>query len=99
MSDFAIPLGIKLARSPIKALLRGIFYILSPITIEGKENIPYGKPYIVAMNHVSLFDPPFIAAFWPEMLEIIGAQSVFEKFGQKTITPSLWRNPCSPRKL
>ena len=85
MSDYAIPLGIRIVRPVIKAILRGIFHILSPITIEGKENIPYGKPYIVAMNHVSLFDPPFIASFWPEMLEIIGAQSVFEKFGQKQL--------------
>lgn len=85
MSDYAIPLSIRLVRPSIKALLRGIFHILSPITIVGKENIPYGKPYIVAMNHVSLFDPPFIASFWPEMLEIIGAQSVFEKLGQKQL--------------
>ena len=48
----------------------------------GKENIPYGQPYVVAMNHISIFDPPLIGAFWPEMLEIIGAADVFEKPGQ-----------------
>jgi 1-acyl-sn-glycerol-3-phosphate acyltransferase len=36
----------------------------------------------VAMNHVSIFDPPFAAAFWPEELEIIGAIDVFSKPGQ-----------------
>jgi len=45
----------------------------------GKENIPYGKPYVVAMNHISIFDPPLIGSFWPEHLEIVGASDVFEK--------------------
>jgi 1-acyl-sn-glycerol-3-phosphate acyltransferase len=52
------------------------------VKIIGKENIPYGRPYVVAMNHVSIFDPPFVAAFWPEELEIIGAIDVFGKPGQ-----------------
>jgi 1-acyl-sn-glycerol-3-phosphate acyltransferase len=69
-------------------MLRSIFHILSPVTIKGAENIPYGKPYIVAMNHISLFDPPFIAAFWKETLEIIGAATVFEKPGQKQLLKS-----------
>jgi len=34
------------------------------------------------MNHISIFDPPLIAAFWPEVLEIIGASDVFYKPGQ-----------------
>ena len=56
--------------------------MLGRVKIVGKENIPYGKPYVVAMNHVSIFDPPFVAAFWPEALEIIGAEDVFAKPGQ-----------------
>ncbi len=85
MSEYHVPKRIELARPSIKGLLRGIFHALSPVEIEGKENIPYGQPYIVAMNHISLFDPPFIAAFWPETLEIIGAATVFEKPGQKQL--------------
>ncbi len=88
MNEYQIPTRIKIARPIIKFLLRSIFHLLSPITIEGKENIPYGKPYIVAMNHVSLFDPPFITSFWPEMLEVIGAQTVFEKPGQRELLKS-----------
>ena len=56
--------------------------MLGRVKIVGKENIPYGKSYVVAMNHVSIFDPPFVAAFWPEALEIIGAEDVFAKPGQ-----------------
>ena len=56
--------------------------MLERVHVAGEENIPYGKPYVAAMNHVSIYDPPFVAAFWPEQLEIIGAIDVFMKPGQ-----------------
>ena len=77
-----VPLRFRLTRPCLKIIFRGIFHILARITISGKENIPFGKPYVAAMNHVSIFDPPFAAAFWPEALEIIGAADVFDKPGQ-----------------
>ena len=79
---YHIPLRFKIIRPIIKRLFRGIFHLLGRVRIVGRENIPYGKPYVVAMNHVSIFDPPFVAAFWPEDLEIIGAEDVFAKPGQ-----------------
>jgi len=79
---YPVPLRFKLIRPFLKPLFRGIFRLLARITISGKENIPYGSPYVAAMNHVSIFDPPFVAAFWPEELEIIGAIDVFSKPGQ-----------------
>lgn len=85
MSDanvYRVPLRFRILRPFLKTLFRGIFRGLARITITGQENIPYGKPYIAAMNHVSIFDPPFAAAFWPEDLEIIGAIDVFGKPGQ-----------------
>jgi 1-acyl-sn-glycerol-3-phosphate acyltransferase len=85
MSDpnaYQVPLRFKIIRPVTKAVFRGTFHLLARVKIIGKENIPYGKPYVVAMNHVSIFDPPFVAAFWPEQLEIIGAIDVFGKPGQ-----------------
>jgi 1-acyl-sn-glycerol-3-phosphate acyltransferase len=79
---YQIPLRFKIVRPVAKFVFRGIFRALARVKIVGKENIPYGKPYIVAMNHVSIFDPPFVGAFWPEQLEIIGAIDVFSKPGQ-----------------
>jgi len=76
---YHVPLRLRLIRFVIKPFFRGIFHLLGGVKISGRENIPYGKPYVVAMNHVSMFDPPFVAAFWPEQLEIIGASDVFEK--------------------
>jgi len=79
---YHVPLRFKISRPIIKAVFRGIFYVLGRVKVTGQENIPYGKPYVVAMNHVSIFDPPLIGAFWPEQLEIIGAADVFDKPGQ-----------------
>jgi 1-acyl-sn-glycerol-3-phosphate acyltransferase len=79
---YTVPLRFKMVRPVAKFIFRGLFGALARVRILGKENIPYGKPYVVAMNHVSIFDPPFVAAFWPEQLEIIGAIDVFGKPGQ-----------------
>ena len=81
-SAYHVPLRFKILRPFLKILFRGIFRGLARVQVTGAENIPYGKPYIAAMNHVSIFDPPFAAAFWPEELEIIGAIDVFGKPGQ-----------------
>lgn len=85
MSDtgtYRVPLRFKIARPIVKALFRGIFHVLARVKITGKDHIPYGKPYVVAINHVSIFDPPLAGAFWPEQLEMIGASDVFDKPGQ-----------------
>jgi 1-acyl-sn-glycerol-3-phosphate acyltransferase len=79
---YRVPLHYRITRFFLKPLFRGIFHILANIKIIGKEYIPYGRPYVVAMNHVSIFDPPLVGAFWPEQLEIIGAADVFDKRGQ-----------------
>lgn len=82
---YRVPLRFRISRPILKTVFRGIFRILARIKISGRENIPLGKPYVVAMNHVSIYDPPLAGAFWPEQLEIIGASDVFEKPGQGQI--------------
>ncbi|HEX9596638.1 MAG TPA: lysophospholipid acyltransferase family protein [Anaerolineales bacterium] len=79
---YRVPFRFRLSRPVLKAAFRLIFHILGRVKVTGKGNIPYGKPYVVAMNHISIYDPPLIAAFWPEVLEIIGAADVFDKPGQ-----------------
>ena len=85
MSDanvYHLPLRFRLIRPILKTLFRGLFRALARITITGTESVPDGRAYVAAMNHVSIFDPPFAAAFWPDYLEIIGAINVFSKPGQ-----------------
>ncbi len=49
----------------ILAIARGIYRLLFKIEIEGIENIPKDKNFILTPNHLSNFDPPLIAAFLP----------------------------------
>jgi 1-acyl-sn-glycerol-3-phosphate acyltransferase len=76
---YRVPLRFKISRPILKAVFRLLFHILGRVTITGRENIPRGRPYVVAMNHVSIFDPPLAGSFWPGALEIIGAIDVFDK--------------------
>jgi len=78
-----------LARPFALGVLRLLFKILAPIKVTGRENVPLGKPYILAINHVSLFDPPFAVVFWPEQVEVMGAVEVWSKPGQN-ILAMLW---------
>jgi 1-acyl-sn-glycerol-3-phosphate acyltransferase len=78
-----------LARPFVRVALRTLFHILAPVRITGRENVPLGKPYIVAINHVSLFDPPFAGVFWPEQVEVMGAAEVWRRPGQN-ILARLW---------
>ena len=78
-----------LTRPLVRGVLRLLFYVLSPVNITGKKNVPLHTPYIAAINHVSLFEAPFIGAFWPEQLEVIGASDVWDRPGQN-ILARMW---------
>ena len=78
-----------LARPFLRVVLRTLFYILAPIKITGKNNVPLRTPYIAAINHVSLFEAPFVGVFWPEQLEALGASDVWERPGQN-ILARMW---------
>ena len=82
MDEYHVPLRFRLSRPVLRTVIRGLFHILGRVKITGRGNVPLGKPYLAAINHISIFDPPFAASSWPETLEIIGASDVFEKPGQ-----------------
>jgi 1-acyl-sn-glycerol-3-phosphate acyltransferase len=67
----------------MKAVFQGLFRLLSDVCIHGQENVPRRQAYIVVINHISLYDPPFALAFWPEMLEAMGASDIWRRPGQK----------------
>ena len=82
MKPYTVPLHIQFNRLYLRPVFRLIFHILGRIKIIGLENIPVETPYVIAMNHISIFDPPLLVSFWPETTEIVGAADVFEKKGQ-----------------
>ncbi len=82
IKNYHVPLHIKINRVFIRATFRMLFNILGRVKITGVENVPLGKPYVIAMNHISIFDPPLLVSFWPEESEVIGAADVFQRKGQ-----------------
>lgn len=79
------PLHNRLLRPLGRPIFRLIFHILARIRLYGKENIPQKGAYLVAINHVSLYDPPFVLAFWPVELEAVGAIEIWSKPGQSLL--------------
>jgi len=80
--SYSIALRTRLARGWMRPVFRGLFHLLSRVRVTGRENIPATGPYIIASNHVSLFEPPLILAFWPVAAEAISAIDVWGRRGQ-----------------
>jgi 1-acyl-sn-glycerol-3-phosphate acyltransferase len=78
-------LGARAARAIMRPVFRAIFHILARVEIHGLENIPRGQAYVAAINHISLYDPPFMLSFWPEWLEVMGAVDIWNKPGQNLL--------------
>ncbi len=78
-AEYTTPLFNRIVRPPLKMVFRGLFHILARVTIEGKENVPPKGPYLVAINHIALYEPPFVVAFWPVPLEALGAVEIWGK--------------------
>ncbi len=81
MSDatYHVSAGLRLRRFLLKNTVRFLFNAMGRVRVSGLENIPHGQTYVVAANHVSIFDPPLVLSFWPVNLEAIGAVDVFDK--------------------
>jgi 1-acyl-sn-glycerol-3-phosphate acyltransferase len=75
----------RILRATLRPIFRGIFHILSRVCITGRENIPRSGPYLIAINHVSLYEAPFILAFWPVAPEAAGAADIWSRPGQATL--------------
>lgn len=81
-STYKVPGITHFNRMWMRPLFRGVFHLISQVKVSGKENIPTNRAYIAAINHLSLFEPPFMIAFWPTVLEAMGAVEIWSKPGQ-----------------
>lgn len=83
--EYVVPRRVLLFRWLMRPAFRILFYILSPIKITGAENVPKQGAYIIAINHVSLYEAPFLVAFWPVAPEAVGAADIWERRGQSAL--------------
>jgi 1-acyl-sn-glycerol-3-phosphate acyltransferase len=75
----------RLNRTILRPVFRLLFHLLSRVEVFGKENVPSKGPYLIAINHVSLFEPPLVIAFWPVAPEAAGAVDIWERRGQSVL--------------
>lgn len=82
---YRVLLHTRLLRVVLRPIFRGLFHLLSRVRIAGKENVPKGGAYLITINHVSLFEPPFALAFWPIAAEGAGAIDIWDRTGQSLL--------------
>lgn len=82
---YSVPIPNRAARSALRPIIRAVYHLLSHVTITGKENVPKHGPYLVAINHVSIFDPVLAVGFLPAAPEILGAKEVWRRPGQNIL--------------
>jgi 1-acyl-sn-glycerol-3-phosphate acyltransferase len=82
---YLIPFRNQLARVILRTLFRGLFHVLGKVEITGRENIPPKGAYLIAINHISIYDAPFVVAFWPVAPEVAGASDIWERPGQSLL--------------
>lgn len=63
MDEYRLPLRFQISRPILRVTFRGLFRLLARVWLTGRAHVPLGRPYIAAINHVSIYDPPFAAAF------------------------------------
>lgn len=73
------PPFVRLFRKIAPAFFRFLFHLLTKVELQGLEHIPEEGGYLVVSNHVSIFEPPLLGAFWPRRLEIVGAVDVLDR--------------------
>lgn len=78
-------LAARLLRPGLRAVLRGIFHLVSRVIINGLEHVPKSGAYLIAINHISLYEAPFVASFWPIAPEVAGAADVWQRPGQSLL--------------
>ena len=76
---------VRLFRWLVRPAFRGLFHVFGPVRVTGVEHVPRKGAYLIVMNHISMYDPPFITAFWPVAPEGVGAVDIWQRKGQSTL--------------
>lgn len=82
---YSVPTRIRISRVLLRTSFRGIFHLISRVKITGLENVPPKGAYLIATNHVSLYEAPFVLAFWPVAPEAAGAADIWNRRGQASL--------------
>ena len=76
---YKVPFKNRVFRALLAPPVRFLVRLLFRLRIMGLENVPKNGAYIIAYNHVSLFEPPLLLAFWPIFPEAVAGADTFER--------------------
>ena len=82
---YHIPIYTRIVREILRAVFRILFFLLGRVKITGQENIPTKGAYLIAINHISIYEGPFVVAFWPAAPEVAGAAVIWQRPGQSLL--------------
>jgi 1-acyl-sn-glycerol-3-phosphate acyltransferase len=84
-SEFEATAFLRFRRKLLRVIVKSLIRLLFRLQITGRENIPASSSYVIAYNHVSLFEPAFILAFWPVFPEALAGHDVWQRGGLQGI--------------
>jgi 1-acyl-sn-glycerol-3-phosphate acyltransferase len=82
---YTVSRRVRLFRWLARPAFRALFHVFGPVKITGVENVPRQGAYVIVINHLSLYDPPFVTAFWPVAPEGVGAVDIWQRKGQSAL--------------
>jgi len=80
---YNVAFGNRVGRWVIRTFGSALYRTFAKIKISGLENVPSKGGYIIAFNHISIFEPPFIMTHWPIAPEAMGAVEVWRESDKK----------------
>lgn len=78
-NPYNVAIGNRVGRWVIRTFGSVLYRTFAKIKISGLENVPSKGGYIIAFNHISIFEPPFIMTHWPVAPEALGAVEVWRE--------------------
>lgn len=81
-ATYEVPVRIRILRRIARPIFRLLFHALGRVKILGKQNIPSDEACLIAINHISIFEPPLVLSFWPKAPEAVGAIELWSRRGQ-----------------
>lgn len=82
---YRVSTGNQIGRGIIRAVGGLLYRSLARVKISGLENVPAHGAYLIAFNHISIFEPPFLLTLWPTAPEAIGAVEVWNEPDKKLL--------------
>ena len=82
---YRVSFGNRIGRGLIRGVGSRLYRAFARVTITGLENVPADGAYLIAFNHISIFEPPFLLTLWPTAPEAIGAVEVWHEPDKKLL--------------